>query len=1432
MRDKPQLYVRRYDQVNPGDWTILDTYDANPIKINLQVQDVMDPSIAASSYSQTFRVPHTAKNGQFFQQVFNVNQTFFDPSKKAQAYINAQGSFFMQGNIQLMKVYTQGSTGKIEYEIVFMSETSDFATQIGIGSNAEGFLTNLDLGKYDHKTDYNTITQSWNGTLFEGDVLYPLCEWGYGYTGSGSNTVPDMPTISVGGTRSFTSGATANALKPTQFKPALRVKAIWDAIFATTGYTYESDFIGTNVAGLDLPSQQPASADEFMSLYVVADSQARAELTNPVGFRAERQYGSNITDGVVTPVSANVEVYDYGSNYYFDNTNFYPGKYIFNVGVAGDYEFVLTGNWEKDRFSSGSSFGPARIVFIIKDANTDVLISSTSTLLDDTLDSDTFSITLGIFGQPVGRNLEFFFELVNADPITIYNPPFPSYASPYTLYINNLAIATTANGVPTNINPKSALPDNIKQIDFIRSIVEKFKLVFEPSKTIPNHFIITPWTDWIQGGIVKDWTSKLNDNIDFDVKPLFQTQPRYVTFKEQEDSDYINYNYQQSWKQSYGQRNEDSGIEVIKGTKTIQGIFASLPIGPIGVGSEVTNPTQIAAANTFLIPHIAKDEVTKDGPGKRTPIQPKIRLGYYNSTVTSPITWYLDDEGTPKAQPKHPLVSSFYPTPYMNNPKLLDWKQVLSGDPAIGEPNYIPWIPGLMGPNGVVNPTGITNEDAFKRFWQKWYYSCYGETAQGATYKDFSYLVEGEFVLNYQDITDLRFNDLIFVKDAYYLVNEIKDYVVGEITNCKVTLYKVNNIGISIPNLLTRRDDVCYSEVDECSAACCQTYSTIRTLYTSNPGTLNVGDYFYLDLRGATSAPAGWYSYEGYVYETDETGKILSITSIGSPALCECVPITYEVPDLCYMPTSSEYCEACCCQGATGESLWTEDNGNPWYTNTIYWADEFGTTYPTVGYYSDGTNYVVISANGIKTNQGSCTTCNCLIYEIYPHVLCAGTTECDAVCCVDNESSTYYTDSEVFTDSTVIYSDQGGAFAPAGWYYNGIDSAQVTGVAGVIAGFGTPASCQPCANEGLDVYFNFYGYANGTGAFNIEKSFDAVNWMPLFSKDLSTIPAQTAFNYTGAIATGTFVRSDVEFGLDNWSGTYATRVEQTLAVLDQQNIVKQTPYNYQVPQYSQDDREYRFTVNVTGSPYDCSLTGGQALACTGASCIIDETNSIFNVYNDLEVCCDPLYITSQGYAYAKDATFYINSDGCTGPTPPSGCYDCTNNFVSNTYSGSGYHIYNDILICDNLGLANISINYNANERPNRYNFYNSFGALVSSSGWVGYANYPGPWGASLNIPPTGFLTVTYANGLYLTVEAGPADPVNPITDSFELTISCAGSTCYTYRNSSPNQWTGDYKECNGAWNYAAIVYPSTTICAEYGSVFTLTGTDLELLGTC
>ena len=98
MTIQTQLFVRKY---GAAEWTLLDLYGAEPIKMNLRVQDVMQPTQAVSSYSQTFRIPHTPANGNFFQSVFNVNQTFFDAGKKAQAYINDNGSHYLDGNITL-----------------------------------------------------------------------------------------------------------------------------------------------------------------------------------------------------------------------------------------------------------------------------------------------------------------------------------------------------------------------------------------------------------------------------------------------------------------------------------------------------------------------------------------------------------------------------------------------------------------------------------------------------------------------------------------------------------------------------------------------------------------------------------------------------------------------------------------------------------------------------------------------------------------------------------------------------------------------------------------------------------------------------------------------------------------------------------------------------------------------------------------------------------------------------------------------------------------------------------------------------------------------------------------------------------------------------------------------------------------------------------
>ena len=1401
MKSQPQLYVR---QTETDPWTLLDLFESEPLKMVLRVQDVTNPTVASSTYSQTFRVPHSNINGKFFKQVFNVNQTVFDPGKKAYAYINQNGLFFANGNIQLMNIFFNENDQRIEYEITFLAETADFASQIGInsGGSGQGFLTDLNLSYLNHQLNYQNVTDSWKPNGFKnGDIVYPLVEWGYGYTGSGRNVTPDMPTISIGAPTSFTEPT--SPLRLAQLKPAIRVKAIWDAIFANTGYTYESEFLNNK--------------DEFQQLYVVSDQLARPEFTTDqsIGWKASASnYSYNYN--IATQLYLQNEYYDYGSNFDLSTG-------VFTFTALGQFEFIFSGNYT---FDGPPPSVESQLVLILRDADTNAILTSNAFFMPNGVKNGPFSVPL-YFNNTIGTNVKgrFFVNPVVNDP---FIPPYETIG--YQIYLDSYNIQTVET--PAVVQPASCLPNNIKQIDFMRSLIERFKLVFEPSKIKAKHFIITPWSDWISTGGVLDWTSKLNGSVDNKLTPLFQTQQRFVTFKDQDDSDYLNYNYQQAWKQNYGQLNKDSGIEVIKGLKEIQGIFAPLPLGPIGFEIQSSSPPGIEVqANKFLIPHIAKDVVTNEGPGRREPIQPKIRIAWWNGLcgVTGPnsnssATWYLENGTGYTAQTQIPLMSAYLPHPWSTSAKLLDWNTPL-------EFNWILPTAPIIGPTYSTNPPGYTDNTAFKLYWKKWYDSCYGETdpkkrinpITGQVDKDYSYLYDGEFILNYQDVWGLRLNDLIFVKDAYYLINSIEANFSNLQSPSKVQLFKLNNLGIALPNTFYPITDFCYSADNACDAVCCYFVSPITTLYCTNQGELVVGDRLTLDIRGQIAAPNGYYKKGDNVYTiTNGSGNIDSIDTTSSYE-CTCIPELFSL-EVCYSD-SEVYCEACCCVG-TNETIWVPDTSSAWYLNPVFWGDVDGNTFVPDGYYSDGTHFVQV-AGGFPQQTGTCD-CNCDIYNLTPYEVCYGSTKCDAVCCTNNSTARIYGDFPAFEDCEELYSDQSLTPVSAGWYSNGYYVLNVV-VGGAVVAVETLDSCLPCENETLDVYFDFRSAVNGPGTFEIKKSFTDTYYVHSSTKELIDIPANTTFSYTGSVAPGTYVRGILNYSLPHDTGTFQTKLEIDGSIINSQDTVKDVEFSYTPVLPSVTDREYRFSVNLTGTNLDCSLSGGIATKCIDPTCIIDGSNSVYLVNNPWYACCDPLYISTNGVLSVVSELF--EDANCTGPAPGE-CYLCDST-INGTSASSSYYAYPHYDICDDLATTTVSINWSANDRPNRFSFYNNTGQL-SSSGWVGYANYPGPWGSSLSTPSTGNLSAPYTTGLgtYILVEAGPADPSNPINDFWSVSVNCQGITCYDYENISATTWVGDYQDCNGTWYYSATVFPTQSVCAIQGTPFTLSGSDLQQQTQC
>ena len=141
----------------------LDLQENPSVSVNFQFSDIKEPETRKASYSQTFKLPFTDNNNEFFQNWFNVNldtlvftaRTTFD----ATLFVGATPQF--EVIIQLKAVYQKAQL----YEVVLMSNTADLFTMVGNKKLKDVFKN--ENGSYstelDHVYTQGNITDSWNG---------------------------------------------------------------------------------------------------------------------------------------------------------------------------------------------------------------------------------------------------------------------------------------------------------------------------------------------------------------------------------------------------------------------------------------------------------------------------------------------------------------------------------------------------------------------------------------------------------------------------------------------------------------------------------------------------------------------------------------------------------------------------------------------------------------------------------------------------------------------------------------------------------------------------------------------------------------------------------------------------------------------------------------------------------------------------------------------------------------------------------------------------------------------------------------------------------------------------------------------------------------------------------------------------------------------
>ena len=755
------LQIKVYEDSNKviADQLFLDLYETEPIKLNISIEDITSTD-ATSVFSRTFKVPATRNNEKFFKNAFMVQGITFDITVKKPAEILVDGAEFKTGHIRLQKIFVNSDMDKIEYELLFLGETRDFSSIIGDAPLCQIIMTDFnwpglpvdytDSLAYTGTPTYTNITNSWEafpestlasnlaGTTgyANGNIIFPLIDHGNTYNSSG---IAEQGVITLDQNDSERFTRSQDAIAEGRMKPMVRAKRIWDQIFETSGYTYESSFL---------------DSERFQQIYISAFGNEDSVNVNVQQYTTTNFQASETTSTQQWEDWLTLDDAVYNPGGYYNTTGAGTGQGSYFDAPAGSAVpspyYIMSGSADIDAYIENSDFTvtdiPGRLELWRTNPGVPVVVAQGNTVTNGV---SSFYWDSRNGGVQLATGDELQLKIVRSgglgfDYSEVTNITWECTAAPGSYYL------------PQDFDCQ------YKQIDFIKDILTSFRLVMQPAPNTPNHFIIEPWQDFIGSGDNFDWSDKLVKNKDFVIEPLFNTQSQTIEFTMQEDEDYINVFHQDNNKHAYGYLEFDSNNELLKGKRdiTIENISPT-PLDQIQQRSGQSHPEP-----QFVVPQVHKHE-GEGGVTEHIPIKPNTRMLFYNGLQNiidnNQHDWYLLNASSPIRQDQWPLVSSYENWPVTSNSLNLNFYNDTR--------YYIDPSPGVA-----YFAQGAT---LFDEYWSRYINSLYNK---------FSRRVTAYFVLDNVDLQNLTFDDVIFVNGVYYRPEKIIDAVVGDKTEVKVQL--------------------------------------------------------------------------------------------------------------------------------------------------------------------------------------------------------------------------------------------------------------------------------------------------------------------------------------------------------------------------------------------------------------------------------------------------------------------------------------------------------------------------------------------------------------------------------------------------------------------------------------------------------------------
>lgn len=771
--------------------TLVDTKDDFPLSLNSSISDISQPETRQTTYSKTISIPASKSNRELFDYIFELSHWIdssgntnyspdFDPNLKASAYAYADNTEVFKGIVQLLQISVR-ENNDIEFEIVLTGKLTDFFKNI-----VDLELSDLDFSDLDHDYTTSNIEASWSNTS---GYTYPLIDYGYNLT--------------------------LDDFKLNSLFPAIFVKDYWDRIWEGAGCVYQSDFLNDDFfASLIIPF---TGANFKMSSDEITDRKFRA---SRVTSDQQMTVGTTITD---TTILFN----DDSTAPNFDNSAQYNtanGIFTVGTGLQGHFNFGtyidLTARYVPSTAAvdmKATQVIIAAISFIKQDAlgNNTVLNTYTARIREGVT---SYSINTDTETDPTypnntyqqGLTGDIYFqsgsvELIETDKVAII---ISHYYSPYTVNgaLNSNGLGSGFNGIWAStekfidasnniydgtyylqvnvgsyifneisnanytegmtISMNNAVPEKVKQKDFVMSIIKMFNLYLEADPDIDNKFIIEPRDSFYLPATDSDNIIDLSKKLDIEqpyiIKPMGALDFKRYRFKYKDDKDYFNTDYFNRWGETYSEREVEVNNDFLVNEKTIDVIFSATP----SVGS---------SSFDRVIPRI----LNFDSNGSASPVAANPRILIYSGLKDTNQSWSITDINGQNNYTQYPYAGM------LDDPRdptiSLDWEV----------PDEIYWTNNF----GAIN---YTNKNLYNTNWKKF--------IDEITDKN-SVIVTGWFDITPYDYTRLNFRKIYYFEREYFRLNKIINYNPLNNALTQLEFIKINE-GVTTDFEITEADDV------------------------------------------------------------------------------------------------------------------------------------------------------------------------------------------------------------------------------------------------------------------------------------------------------------------------------------------------------------------------------------------------------------------------------------------------------------------------------------------------------------------------------------------------------------------------------------------------------------------------------------------------